>query len=243
MGNQQGAEEDAKRYREGYPELAGVEEDPAHDRNLRFYRNECKCVPDGDFVDVIHERWFGRHELLERHHGYIQWLFPLREAGMNFEAQTLMRFEADAIRADDACRARVLRSYELMLDFYGMRLADKATGGIGRRAAGHAAQYENLNTSGHNFLRVTRILKSLGELGFAHYQQAWCEFFVGEVFGLGDEQSSDGHDESPPLPNCRDSLVRYWIPCVKDDSAREALLSKVQRIVQQEQQQQQQQRQ
>ena len=79
---------------------------------------------------------------------------------------------------------------------------------------------------------------------FPHYQQAWCEFFVGEVFGLGDkdqEQSGDGQRQSPPLANCRDSLVRYWIPCVKDDSAREALLSKVEQIVQQQQQQQQQQ--
>ena len=31
----------------------------------------------GDLIDEIHSRWRGQYSLLERHHGYIQWLFPL----------------------------------------------------------------------------------------------------------------------------------------------------------------------
>ena len=32
---------------------------PGQNLNLRFYLNEIQCVPDGDYIDEIHERWFG----------------------------------------------------------------------------------------------------------------------------------------------------------------------------------------
>ena len=32
--------------------------------------------------------------LLEDHHGFIQWLFPIREHGMNFQSQELQLHEA-----------------------------------------------------------------------------------------------------------------------------------------------------
>lgn len=38
-----------------------------------FCKGEIKSVPSGDFIDKIHEEWFGNYALLERHHGYIQW--------------------------------------------------------------------------------------------------------------------------------------------------------------------------
>ncbi len=43
----------------------------------------------GDFIDSIHEKWWGNYDHLESHHGYIQWLFPLREYGVNRFAQPL----------------------------------------------------------------------------------------------------------------------------------------------------------
>ncbi len=48
----------------------------------------------GDYIDDIHSEWFGNYTLLEDHHGYIQWLFPIREQGMNFHAQELQLHEA-----------------------------------------------------------------------------------------------------------------------------------------------------
>jgi hypothetical protein len=32
-------------------------------------------------IDELHEKWWGDYEALEREHGYIQWLFPIREDG------------------------------------------------------------------------------------------------------------------------------------------------------------------
>ena len=82
----------------------------------------------GGFIDEIHKEWFGDYDLLEAHHGYIQWLFPIREDGLNHYAQQLQLHEAKAISEDSKLQGRIIKSYELMLDFYGMRLIDTTTG-------------------------------------------------------------------------------------------------------------------
>ena len=52
----------------------------------------------------------------------------------------------------------------MMLHFYGMRLVDSATGKVAR-AEHYRGRYAHLNRSFHNYLRITRILKCLGECG------------------------------------------------------------------------------
>ena len=51
---------------------------------------------------------------------------------MNYEAQPLQRHEIEAIREDKAIIDRVLESYRLMLDFYGMQLKSAETGLLAR---------------------------------------------------------------------------------------------------------------
>jgi len=29
--------------------------------------------PSGDYIDAIHEKWYWNYDLLESHHGFIQW--------------------------------------------------------------------------------------------------------------------------------------------------------------------------
>jgi hypothetical protein len=101
---------------------------------------------------------------LERRHGYIQWLFPIHEQGVNSEAQILQRHEAEAIRDDPALIARVKRSYELMLGFYGAQVEDWSRGTL-RRTSNYKDRFRNLDQRMHNYLRITRILKFLGEVG------------------------------------------------------------------------------
>mmetsp|Transcript_111535 Transcript_111535/g.310603 ORF Transcript_111535/g.310603 Transcript_111535/m.310603 type:complete len:230 (-) Transcript_111535:150-839(-) len=218
MGGNIGADEDAKRYRDGYPGQR-EEEDPAKRDNQQFYANKLKSVPDGDYIEGILSKWHGNYSLLEQHHGYIQWLFPIREFGMNSESQPLTAYEADEMRVDPEVRQRLIRSYRLMLDFYGMHLQDEETGAITRKAEGWQERYRNLRMRGHNYLRITRIIKCLGELGLPQYQVPWCEHFVQEVFAEGQ------------LQECADSLVRYWIPVVKDDEGRQRLLDEVGKYV------------
>ena len=122
-----------------------------------------KETPSGDFIDTIHEKWFGKYDLLEYHHGYIQWLFPIHEEGLNWQAQVLQRHEAKTMRETAAIKERVLKSYKLILDFYGAIVEDEKTGVL-RRADHFRERLRNLNQCWHNFLRITRILKFLGEV-------------------------------------------------------------------------------
>mmetsp|Transcript_65921 Transcript_65921/g.132362 ORF Transcript_65921/g.132362 Transcript_65921/m.132362 type:complete len:233 (+) Transcript_65921:66-764(+) len=212
MGAQVGADEDAKRYRDGYPGWREREEPDDRD-NQKFYSNQLKSRPDGDYIEEILTKWYGDYVLLEQHHGYVQWLFPIREMGMNLVSQPLTSYEIEDMIGDPAVHDRLKRSYRLMLDFYGMELLDEATGEVGRKPKGWQERYQNLCLRPHNFLRITRIIKCLGELGFAHYQASLCEHLLQEVVHRG------------VLVDCAASLVRYWIPVVKDDAAREKLLA------------------
>lgn len=51
--------------------------------------------PRGDFIENILDTWCGNYQLLELNHGYIQWLFPIREQGMNMYAQPLQLHELE----------------------------------------------------------------------------------------------------------------------------------------------------
>ena len=207
------AANDMDAYQRGYPGKLGLD-DAAKDQNLRFYQNNMPSRPDGALIDTIHKKWWGRYGGLERHHGYIQWLFPIHESGMNWESQVLQRHEAVAISSDAALQARVLVSYRLMLDFYGMQLADEQTGEVRRRPAGQFEErYRNLNTSSHNYLRITRILKSLGEFGLERLKLPFLRFFLSEA-------TLHGH-----LRNALRSCLDYWVPCLRQKADRDALAS------------------
>jgi len=193
MGNY--AAKDTEQYRTGYP---GLEDDPNVDCNLRFYRNELASRPQGALIDEIHRNWKGDYRLLESHHGFIQWLFPIRENGMNYEAKPLQLHEMESITGSEECRRRVVLSYRLMLDFYGFKLDDEDSGTVSR-SENYKSRFQNLSYSSHNWLRVTRILKSLGELGFEHYKLPWLMAICKEVF-----------DGEAPLRACQRSFLSFW---------------------------------
>lgn len=115
-------------------------------------------------------RWRGDYAKLEYKHGFIQWLyapqcfvlcsrsaitfvastsFPIPELGANYESQPLQRHEAEAMKADETIVERVLRSYRLMLDFYGMSLEDSETGLLARSDKNYKDRYRNLTRESH----------------------------------------------------------------------------------------------
>lgn len=202
---------DVKRYRMGYP---GEPDRLDQTKNVEFYSGKCRSKPDGDYIDTIHEKWFGNYSLLERHHGYIQWLFPIREEGMNFHSQKLQPHEAKTIQETPEMKNRVIKSYEMMLDFYGMKLVNQETGEVSR-SDNYKKRYRNLNHSFHNYLRITRILKCLGELGLEHYKMPFVEHVLNEIFE---------HDN---LRNCYDSCVRFWVQILKNDEERDKIMEMI----------------
>lgn len=50
------------------------------------------------------QQWFGDYETLEVHHGYVQWLFPIHEEGMNHMSQVLQNHEKQAMVQVGTCR-------------------------------------------------------------------------------------------------------------------------------------------
>jgi len=109
---------------------------------------------------------------LERVHDYIQWLFPLPEpSGANPTAPTLTKEDIELFATDPALRDELVSSYAVMLGFYGFRLAH-GTARIERRPDASERITDWLRPGNHNFLRLTRIMRSLTVLGLADHAQS-----------------------------------------------------------------------
>jgi len=113
-------------------------------------------------------------ESLERTHDYIQWLFPLPEpSSANPDAPLLCASDIDAFAESQELRGNLLRSLLVMLQFYGLELVLTAAGPeIHRSGTFHLRSKVWLTPSNHNFLRLTRILRSLTLLGCKEYADA-----------------------------------------------------------------------
>lgn len=70
---------------------------------------------------------------------------------MNYESQPLQVHELESMRLDLDIIKRIVSSYELMLDFYGMRLVSLETGEVERSLPprNFAARYKNLVRTYH----------------------------------------------------------------------------------------------
>uniref|UniRef100_A0A3Q3FPD5 Opioid growth factor receptor 2 n=1 Tax=Labrus bergylta TaxID=56723 RepID=A0A3Q3FPD5_9LABR len=169
------------------------------------------CLSSEVYISDFHYDWFGRYEELEYVHTYIQWLFPLPEPGMNSMASTLTVEEIHDFCKSNIAKNNLLMSYKLMLDFYGIHLCDEKTGEV-ERARNWRERFVNLNCNTHNNLRITRILKCLGILGFPHYQAPLVHFFLKETLLNGE------------LPRVKESVLNYFMFSVRDKGERRSLI-------------------
>ncbi|XP_002943244.3 LOW QUALITY PROTEIN: opioid growth factor receptor [Xenopus tropicalis] len=203
------AARDMQNYRHGYP--GKEEQDSKEMPNLQFYQNQNPFQPNGEYIDTMLSDWRGDYVQLEENHSYIQWLFPLRERGMNWCAEPLTLREIEALKGDKDAMRRFREAYRLMLDFYGIELRDEDSGEVAR-APNYKERFSNLNRRGHNNLRITRILKCLGELGYGRFQAPLVRFFLEETLV---------HKE---LPNVRHSALDYFMFTVRDREQRKELV-------------------
>uniref|UniRef100_A0A3Q3J1B2 Opioid growth factor receptor (OGFr) conserved domain-containing protein n=1 Tax=Monopterus albus TaxID=43700 RepID=A0A3Q3J1B2_MONAL len=162
-------------------------------------------------IDDFHDKWKGDYEKLEYAHNYIQWLFPLQEPGVNPKASTLTKEEIKEFLENSKARENLLKSYELMLDFYGIELCNKETGQV-TRAPNWRDRFNNLDSHTHNNLRITRILKCLGTLGYPQYQYPLVLFFLKETLINGE------------LPRVKESVLSYFVFAVLDKRQRRRLI-------------------
>lgn len=146
-------------------------------RIVAFYRGRGTDAAGRKFNEVAA---FSFDEL-EAVHDYIQWLFPTAKASAyNPNAPLVDEYCVQAFSAGVRLRARLLKSLDIMLAFYGLeRRADlpdrpaivKASTYADRKANWQDAPAGRLN---HNLLRITRIIESLRLLGLPEHAAALC---------------------------------------------------------------------
>lgn len=203
------AARDLYKYRHQYPNFKDLrcQNDLC---NLRFYMNKIPFKPDGVYIEEILNKWKGDYDRLEHNHTYIQWLFPLREQGLNFYAKELTSYEIEEFKKTKEATKRFISAYKTMLDFFGLKLMDK--NGNVSRAANWQDRFQHLNESQHNYLRITRILKSLGELGYEHFKSPLVRAFLEESV------------VENTIPNMKQSALEYFVYTIKERRERRKLL-------------------
>ncbi|XP_051768375.1 opioid growth factor receptor-like protein 1 [Ctenopharyngodon idella] len=179
--------------------------------NLEFYHGKINSSPDDVHIDTFHKQWKGQYDWLEDCHSYIQWLFPIQEPGVNWSAHVLTEKEIKLFRKDEEAKKKLVESYKLMLDFYGICLVNEKTGEV-KRTNDWEERFSNLNRYSHNNLRITRILKCLGTLGLKHYQAPLVKFFLHET--LVEKQ----------LQRVKQSVLDYFMFTVLDKLERQKLV-------------------
>lgn len=124
---------------------------------------------------------------MEKNHSFIQWLFPNSfQSRFNPRSHPLTESEAIIFRSTAIIANRYVKSYEMMLGFYGMKLKNKRTGEIThcRRNNYRDRYHKTLLTSFHNHMRITRILASLVMVGFARYARELSRFLYSEIYDI-----------------------------------------------------------
>ncbi|MDR5897670.1 opioid growth factor receptor-related protein [Halomonas vilamensis] len=152
---------------------------------IGFYKGE---APDhcGRQIDEI---WQMSHFWLEHTHDYIQWLFPIPEAGrFNGFAPLLGAEEQAAFVSDEMLRGNQQHSLDVMLAFFGMVRKEL---NILPLPELNMREHIWLKRGGHNHQRISRIIRSLHlchqtELAAA-FQQAVED--IGTTQGVVSEQS------------------------------------------------------
>jgi hypothetical protein len=128
-------------------------------RLLTFYRGDGTDDRGRRLDDIL--LW--DDQALEAVHDYIQWLFPLDEhSAFNPDAPLVSPSDRDAFASEETLARNLRRSLVRMLEFYGFRLSNGDAGVIVERESTWQSRSRMwLHPHNHNYLRLTRILKSL----------------------------------------------------------------------------------
>ncbi|WP_442488834.1 opioid growth factor receptor-related protein [Halomonas litopenaei] len=157
---------------------------------IRFYTGKSTDHKGRAIEDI----WSLSHFWLEHSHDYIQWLFPIPEAGRFNGFAPLLDEEAREVFANSKLlKTNQQHSLDVMLAFFGLsreKLCIEALSELNMR------EHIWLKRGGHNHLRISRIIRSLHfchqpELAAA-LQQAMIE--IGTTRGVVSDQS-----------------IRYWL--------------------------------
>jgi Opioid growth factor receptor (OGFr) conserved region len=135
---------------------------------VNFYGGTARDARGRTLADL----WAWDDTNLEQVHDYIQWLFPVPEPSQfNDEAPRLTPDDIAAFAARADLRDNLRHSFARILAFYGLTLG---AGPVVTQADNFSLQAVNwLRPYDHNFLRITRILRSLTLLGLGAEARAF----------------------------------------------------------------------
>lgn len=127
---------------------------------IDFYRGNA-TDSEGRF---LREMWEWSDDELEEVHDFIQWMFPLTERSRyNPDALLLTSKDIATCRHDEILQENLNRSFKRILEFFGFSVAEDGT--IVEASHFSSRVPDVWAYPNHNWLRITRILKSLSLLG------------------------------------------------------------------------------
>jgi hypothetical protein len=113
---------------------------------------------------MLSDYWSWDEEELEACHDFIQWMFPLDEpSAFNADAPLVTPDDQKAFRREMQLQIAYRRSIAKFLEFLGLQIGADGLVNRGPNFDRRLAVWRGLN---HNWLRITRMLKSMRLLGF-----------------------------------------------------------------------------
>lgn len=145
--------------------------------NLAFYLKENSQVCSWN-LDFLHTKK-GNYWFLESNHSFIQWLFPNHfSSAFNSDSYELTIEEAKEFRRNRSIAESLLKSYEMMFDFYGIKFDLSGFS----RTPNYLERYDDtIAYPTHNHLRMRRILAHLNVAGFRELAIKLVDFFLAEI--------------------------------------------------------------
>lgn len=139
-------------------------------RLIGFYLNEGSDSEGRTLAEI----WAMSDDELMHAHDVVQWLFPLTEPSKFYpSAPVLSEKQIAAFHADARLRNNLLKSFCRFMRVFGLEYADGCL-----QQVTHQEIWMRLN---HNWLRFTRILKSLTTLGLKDEAMLFFRFLQRKV--------------------------------------------------------------
>lgn len=148
---------------------------------------------------TIRDVWNFSFEKLEHVHDYIQWLFPTSQRSVfNANAPVLTLFDRIEFSKRIIYRKHLNRSLDVMLTFYGLERYSLNGEIIVRRNPVTFVERARvwLRPRNHNFYRLSRMLRSLSELGMQENAEALYQCLTEDLY--------------PSFERVIGESVRYW---------------------------------
>jgi hypothetical protein len=141
---------------------------------IDFYSNKYPGYNGRYLNDILSMKY--NYHFLEKRHDFIQWLFPTFNRGMAL-APLLSGKIIDQFGSNLDLQSNLRESFILFLDFLGLSFIENKV----IKNISNDRLKEWITHGNHNFLRITRVLSALKNLGLKDEAKAFYEFLINEL--------------------------------------------------------------